>query len=120
MPAVKRKRKIHPGIKEIERRKDREKIKVLASENAGLRERIEDLSAQLTKARASRLLSPSEEEAIARLRAEHHEMNQQQNQIALFLRHNFAEEIVRGEHAGMSLVDVITKYLSRVKHEIHS
>ncbi len=90
--------------------------KAIRLENASLREVNADITAQLRKARASRLLSPSEEEAIARLRAEHHEMNQQQNQLGLFLRNNFAEEIARGEHTGMSLVDVITKYLSRVKH----
>lgn len=90
--------------------------KSLRAENAGLRERNADLVAQLAEAKSSTLMTPAQLQAIATMRAEHAEMTAEQRKIALFLRDNFRAEIERGEHAGMSLSEVLIKYLARVKH----
>ena len=90
--------------------------KALRLENAGLREKIADLVGQLERARASRLISPNEEQAIAELRKQHAEMSAEQNAIGLFLRKNFAAEIDRGEHMGIGLGELVCKYLAKVKH----
>jgi hypothetical protein len=85
----------------------------LLVENRALRERIDDLAAQLAERNASRLIAPYEEEAIKAQAQQFREMNEQFNAIGLFLRNNYAEEIARGEHNDASISQVVMKYLRR-------
>ena len=41
------------------------------------------------------------------------QLNEQQNQIAKFLRLNYAAEIEAGEHGGMTLAQILSRYLAR-------
>ena len=61
----------------------------LELENRTLRARIADLDAQLQTARASRLIAPHEEEAIAERARAFNAMNNEMNRIAKFLRDSF-------------------------------
>lgn len=41
------------------------------------------------------------------------EMKHEQDEIALFLRNNYQEEIAKGEHSGASLSQTLIRYLSK-------
>ena len=94
--------------------------KNLVIEHRLYRERNVDLAAQVQELcglNGTKLMTPAQLEGIATMRAEHAEMAAEQRKIGLYLRREFAAEIERGEHAGMSLSDLLIKYLSRVKHD---
>lgn len=91
----------------------RDELRTARSELRAANERIADLQAQIKQHGESRVIAPYEEEAIREQARAFAAMNDQQNEIAKFLRTNYASEISNGEHAGMSLVDVIKRYLSR-------
>lgn len=58
-------------------------------------------------------LLKSEVDEIATVRAQHRNMMDEQNDIALFLREHYKDDIALGQHNGMTLVQVVTKYLGR-------
>lgn len=91
----------------------RDEIRTLRSELRAANERIADLSGQIKQHGESRVIAPYEEEAIREQARAFTAMNDQQNEIAKYLREYYAQEIARGEHAGMSLAEVIKRYLSR-------
>lgn len=78
----------------------------LIGELGALRKDVKEL-------RSNRALLTSEVEEIARIRAEHISMSEQQNELALFLREHYKDEIGLGQHGGMTLVQVLVKYLGR-------
>lgn len=91
----------------------RDEISTLRSELRAANERIADLSGQIKQHGESRVIAPYEEEAIREQARGFNAMNDQQNEIAKYLREHYAQEIARGEHAGMTLVEVLKRYLSR-------
>lgn len=70
-----------------------------------------DVTNQFEQLRRGKIITEIEEADIARVRREHQQMIQEQNKIALWLRENKAQEIAKGEHAGMSLAEVCIKYM---------
>ena len=85
----------------------------LLLENRALRHRVADLASQLKERGESRLMAPHEEEAIRGMKQSFDAMNEQQNQIAKFLRGHYADEINRGEHNGLDFAAVVIRYLQR-------
>jgi hypothetical protein len=85
----------------------------LRSELRAANERIADLAGQIDWKSKAKILTESEAEGIRAQRESFAQMNEQQNEIAKFLRVHYAAEISRGEHAGLSLATIITKYLAR-------
>lgn len=90
----------------------------LALENSALRERNEDLVGQIERLSQSRMIGPTEEVDMQRIRAEHAAMRTEQNELGLYLRNHFQEEIDRGDHHGMTLSKIVQMYLSRVKRGV--
>lgn len=91
----------------------RDEIRTLRSELRAANERIADLSGQIKQHGESRVIAPYEEEAIREQARAFNAMNDQQNEIAKYLRTHYAQEIARGDHSGISLAEVIKRYLSR-------
>jgi hypothetical protein len=87
----------------------------LALENSALRERNADLVGQIERLSQSRMIGVSEESDMTRIRVEHAAMRTEQNELALYFREHFREEIDRGDHQGMTLSKIVQMYLSRVK-----
>lgn len=87
--------------------------KQLRSELRAANERIADLAGQSDWKSKAKILTEDEERSITELRASFDAMNAEQNEIAKYLRRYYADEIARGEHAGMSLVEILKRYLSR-------
>jgi phage host-nuclease inhibitor protein Gam len=90
-----------------------EECRKLRSELRAANERNADLAGQIKQHAESRVIAPYEEEAIREQGRAFTAMNDQQNEIAKYLREHYAKEIARGEHAGMPLVEVLKRYLSR-------
>jgi archaellum component FlaC len=95
--------------------------KELLSDRAALRKKVEhledritDLSQQLSDVPKARRITPLEEQDITRLRFEHETMNNEINEIALYLRHNFSGEIAQGHHAGKSISQIVKMYLGTI------
>jgi hypothetical protein len=78
-----------------------------------LKERNDDLSAQNKELRASKTITPAEQKDIARIRAEHLQVSEEQNKLALWLRDNKAKEIAAGKHTGLSVSEVCIMYMAR-------
>lgn len=86
-------------------------IGLLRRDNAALREKCEDLSAQNLSLSQHPVTTPEQLAEFTRLRNEHNEMKLQHNKISLWLREFKSAEIARGEHAGRDLADVIIGYM---------
>lgn len=71
------------------------------------------LKKDVTELRSNRALLTSEVEEIAKIRAEHRAMMDRENELALFLREHYKDEIALGQHGGMTLVQVVQRYLGR-------
>lgn len=82
---------------------------------ASLRETNNDLNFQVRELLSSHPITATELAEIARIRAEHLALIETQNTIALYLRNFYADEIERGDHAGMALETVVKMYLGRYK-----
>lgn len=71
------------------------------------------LKRDVTELRANRALLNSEVEEIATIRAQHRAMMDRENELALFLREHYKAEIALGQHLGLTLVQVVQRYLGR-------
>ena len=91
----------------------RDEIRTLRSELRAANERIADLANQIDWKSKAKILTESEAEGIADLRKQFDAMKNEQDRIARFFRNYYSAEIERGEHAGLSLAEVVCKYLAR-------
>jgi hypothetical protein len=82
---------------------------------ASLRETNRDLDAQVRELLSSHPITAAELSEISRIRAEHLSLIETQNAIAVYLRNFYADEIERGDHAGMELETLVKMYLGRYK-----
>lgn len=83
------------------------------SSKVGSRRKIADLSAQVEAKAAGYVMQPEELADVARVRREHKELNDTQNEIAIWLRENKKEEIRRGDHRNRTLPDIVIGYMSK-------
>jgi hypothetical protein len=65
-----------------------------------------------------RAMEASAAQIVSNLEA-YKQARKDQDQIALFLRDNYADEIKLGKHKGMTFADVIVMYLSRERQLFH-
>lgn len=86
----------------------------LQRELASARTLIRDLDHQVRESLKRKAITPEEEERFIEVHQAYLRLNKEQNEIALFLRANFAQEIASGAHGGMSLSQVVCMYLGRV------
>jgi hypothetical protein len=96
---------------QIETFVDRQYVSYRAYEE--LETELEGLRKDVKELRGNKALLDSEVEEIARLRVEHLQMQDDINKLALFLRDHYKNEIALGQHLGVSLVDVVSRYLGR-------
>lgn len=87
----------------------------LRRELSATKELNTDLNAQVQDSLKRRAITPEEEADIKRIRQEHESLNKQIVEITIFLRNNFAQEIARGDHAGMTLAQVVCMYIGRAR-----
>jgi hypothetical protein len=87
----------------------------LRREISALRELNKDLDAQVRESLTRVAITPQEESEIARLRQEHDRLVKEQAEIVVFLRNNFPKEILRGDHLGMSLAQVVCMYMGQAR-----
>lgn len=83
------------------------------SSKVGSRRKIADLSAQVEAKAAGYVMQPEELADVARIRREYKELNDTQNEIAIWLRENKKEEIRRGDHRNRTLPDIVIGYMSK-------
>jgi hypothetical protein len=76
-----------------------------------LERKILDLGIQNDEYRRSRVISPEEEETMRMQSLHVKNLQEQLDQLALWLRQNKSVQIAQGKHAGMSLVNCILMYL---------
>lgn len=76
-----------------------------------LEHKIADLGNQNEEYRKSKVISPQEQEAFRNQSKIIIDLQNERNQLALWLRGNKAVEIAQGKHAGMDLIPVILHYL---------
>lgn len=76
-----------------------------------LEHKITDLGNQNEEYRKSRVVSPQEEAAFKNQSKIIIELQNERNQLALWLRMNKATEIAQGKHAGKDLIPLILQYL---------
>lgn len=80
-----------------------------------LQSKNRDLSNQVEELRAGHPMSDQEWAMFRNQTATIAEQRAQLDELALWLRENRKEEIARGEHRGMGLVDVVVRYLAKGK-----
>ncbi len=104
------------------RQKENETIATLRKTVEGQRQvitqlerKIEDLSQQnkdhVAALGANRVVTPQEQEAYKNQSLLINTLQDERNQLALWLRANKSQEISQGKHAGQELIPLILKYL---------
>lgn len=76
-----------------------------------LEHKVTDLGNQNEELRKSKVITPQEQEAFRNQSAIIKGLQDERNQLALWLRYNKATEIAQGKHAGIDLIPLILKYL---------
>jgi hypothetical protein len=76
-----------------------------------LEHKITDLGNQNEEYRKSKVISPEEQETFKNQSKIITNLQNERNQLALWLRVNKAVEIAQGKHAGVDLIPLILKYL---------
>lgn len=76
-----------------------------------LEHKITDLGNQNEEMRKSKVVTPQEQEAYRNQSKIIMELQDERNQLALWLRKNKAAEIEQGKHAGWDLIPLILHYL---------
>src|SRR5277367_2365857 len=87
----------------------------LLREMSALRELNKDLNQQVQDSLTRKSITPAELEEITRIRGEHSRLLKEQAEIIVYMRDNFATEMARGDHAGMTLAQIVTMYMGRAK-----
>lgn len=78
-----------------------------------LEARLEDLKSTNAMLQQSEVTTPSQKEENTRVYREFDRLKKQEDDLALTVRGMFSEQISRGEHAGLSLVQVIQRYIGK-------
>lgn len=76
-----------------------------------LEHKITDLSNQNEDYRKSKVITPQEQEMFKKQSAVIIELQNERNQLALWLRENKSVEIAQGKHSGIELIPLILQYL---------
>jgi hypothetical protein len=87
----------------------------LLREMSALRELNKDLNQQVQDGLKRQAITPAELEEITRIRKEHAALLKEQAEIIVYMRNNFAAEMARGDHGGMTLAQIVTMYMGRAK-----